>query len=317
MLSRPEVYELMLPFAPSEHGFTPVGGGQVPYIKKSAIERRFHRVVPGWELRNIYHITTQNDVVVMGGAILLSGQEFAGVGTAVVQRYTKVNGQQVEVGPYELARNTAKAFKQAASDLLPRCASVAGVGWYLREAPPQWKSKIGSEQGLREYIEFVREQMKGWNPDIGTPNLGSGAAAGADRRIGSDKPAVEPPPPPRNITPISAAKPPAAKTSEATLPLVEVSHVRVEKRSKGSHEIWLYVFSDPTGVNAAEYPVIEVKAFDAIGIDHRQWRAGYTDKPLEIELPGVYQMALEQKTSAIGNTYYVIVGEVVEGLPLR
>lgn len=183
-LSRSQLFELILPFFPGEHGFTPVGGGQVPYLKKSAIERRLFRVVPGWSLTDVEHLASENDVVALTGTLVLEGQRFTAVGTGIVQRFKKNDktGAYDPLPAYEVARNSAKAYKQADSDLLPRCAKLAGIGWYLREIPPEWKGKIGTPPGLAEYLTFVRESVKGWNPDGSTePKLGAGDAN--ERRI--------------------------------------------------------------------------------------------------------------------------------------
>lgn len=265
MLSRPEVYELMLPFATGEHGFTPVGGGNVPYIRKSAIERRFHRVTPGWSLAGVHHIATENDTVVIGGTLILAEQNFAGVGTGIVQRYKKVNGQSAEVDAYELARNTARAYKQAASDLLPRCAAIAGVGWYLREAPPQWKSKIGNEQGLREYLQFVHEQMRGWNPDNGTPNLGSGAASGAARRIGGEEPARQPEP--AKPEPFSDLEDPITKLPAGSK-RVFVREIYMQRQQKNTAK-YTYVLRCADNVNRMVYTG---DAFRAAGLNPDEWK---------------------------------------------
>lgn len=191
-LTRAQVIELMQPFTPIEHGFTPVGrDAKAPFLKKSAIERRLFRVVPGWSMVDVTHVCTENDAVIAAGALVLEGQRFAALGSGIVQRY-KSDGSPVSA--YDLARNTAKAFKQADSDLLPRAARLAGVGWYLREIPDQFKSKVGTPEGLREYLKFVAEQLRGWNPDSGSaPKLGSGAATGEDRRIGGQHPQAAPP----------------------------------------------------------------------------------------------------------------------------
>lgn len=198
-VSRTQLFELMLPFHTAEHGFTPVSGGNVPYLKKSAIERRLYRVVPGWSMERPIHVITENDVVILSGEIRYDGQVFGALGSGIITRYKKdKDGKEFPVPAYELARNTVLAYKKADSDLLPRCARVMGIGWYLREIPQEWKAKIGTGPGLAEYVAYIRDMMKNWNidaipePPIGKaaaqaehasgPRMGSGATQNGDNR---------------------------------------------------------------------------------------------------------------------------------------
>jgi len=154
--------ELLLPFAINEHGFVPQGrgndGGGNPYIIKHAIQRRLDKVAPNWSLSEPRVVMIHEDAVILSGTLTIDDQSHGDIGTGIIQRirYDK-DKKPYEITPYDLSREVAKAFKTAASDLLPRCAVHFGIGWYLRPIPASWKGKVNTPDGLKEYLNIVKE----------------------------------------------------------------------------------------------------------------------------------------------------------------
>lgn len=112
---------LRRPFQPREHGF--VNGR--PYIRKEAIRPRLSQFDRAWSISPATVVAQVDDVIVLSGALRIAGVDRYDLGTGIVQRTGRDNQA---LPPYEISRNTVRAFKTAASDLLPRCAIQFGVG---------------------------------------------------------------------------------------------------------------------------------------------------------------------------------------------
>lgn len=130
MLSDRRLAELKEPFTFAEHGFYL----HKPYILKSAIRSRLHLVDPEWSLTEPEVVTVHEDVVVMRGALVISGVKRFGVGTGNILR---ADSDGVAFTGSKLAAQVAKAYKQAASDILPRAALEFGLGNYLKNKPKE------------------------------------------------------------------------------------------------------------------------------------------------------------------------------------
>jgi hypothetical protein len=142
---------LTKPFKPSEHGF--LNGS--PYVLKSAIRRRLAEVDPTWSLGQPLHLTTENDVVVMSGSLMVCGITRHEIGTGIITRTKKdkSTGEYIDLPAYEIARNVAKAFKTAASDILPRAAVQFGVGQYLKDITPNERGQINTPDALAAWLK--------------------------------------------------------------------------------------------------------------------------------------------------------------------
>jgi len=153
--------ELLLPFAINEHGFVERWKGDTggnPYIIKHAIQRRLDKVAPNWSLSEPHIVMIHEDTVILSGTLSIDDQSHGDIGTGIIQRIRYDKGKKpYEIAPYDLSRETAKAFKSAASDLLPRCAVHFGIGWYMRLIPKSFKEKVTSTDGLKEYLTVVKE----------------------------------------------------------------------------------------------------------------------------------------------------------------
>lgn len=187
MLTPGQILELQLPFEANEHGFKPRKAndpGGAPFVYRTALERRLNKVCPGWSFSDPQLVQVLNNAVIMRATLTLEGQSHSDIGTGIIQK-PKVNRDTGEINEYELALNTANAFKQAASQCLPRCAFHFGVGWYLKDVPLNFKDRISSRDGLREYLSAVREAMERaqGRTDAAKQALGSGD----NRRIGAPK----------------------------------------------------------------------------------------------------------------------------------
>ena len=139
------------PFRVDEHGFLQ---GK-PYIKKSAIRRRLSAVDPGWSQAEPAFVTRDGDVVFYSLSLTVRGVTRSNLGSGIVQtsKTNKDTGEITEYTGFELARNVAKAHKQAASDGLPRAAETFNVGAYLKEIPPG--VKVSTPEALKAYLDKV------------------------------------------------------------------------------------------------------------------------------------------------------------------
>lgn len=165
-LSPDQIRLLKLPFAASEHRFTPQG--QV-YLIKQAIRQRIDLVDPGWQLLTPELIMHGEGVVVLRGALVICGVERYNVGTGIIQQ-AKPNEKTGEINTFLQSQFVAKAYKTAASDLLPRCALEFGVGAYLKaeavsrirtpEALASWLKNLPQPPGANGKSELA-QQMAG------------------------------------------------------------------------------------------------------------------------------------------------------------
>lgn len=128
MLSEKQIAELAKPFELKEHDFVE----KKPYLLKSAIRARLNRITPGWQLLPPELMAVDGDVVIMKGGIRIGDITRYGVGTGPILRADK-NG--VVFTGAKLMGMIAKAYKTAASDILPRAALEFGVGEYLKDKP--------------------------------------------------------------------------------------------------------------------------------------------------------------------------------------
>ncbi len=136
---------LRRPFSAHEHGF--VNGR--PYIRKDAIRRRLSQVDPGWQTLAPTVLSTADDTVVLTGALVVCGVVRYDIGTGIIMRFGRDN--KSELPPYEISRNNVRAFKTAASDLIPRCAVQFGVGEYLKNVP----RNVGDERSLADWLRSL------------------------------------------------------------------------------------------------------------------------------------------------------------------
>lgn len=138
-LTADQIKLLEKPFEKDEHGV--VSGN--PYILKSAIRRRLWQVDPNYQLGAPEFVSHDHDVIVLRGPLTVGDVTHYGMGTGIVITTKTVEKMEdgkkvsvvVELSGYEIARNMAKAYKQAASDILPRVAIQFNCGAYLAEKP--------------------------------------------------------------------------------------------------------------------------------------------------------------------------------------
>lgn len=143
MLTEKQITDLQKPFDFNEHRFSQKN----PYILKSAIRARLNRVAPGWHLLPPELVTVDGDVVIMRGGIRIGDISRYGVGTGIILR---ADTDGVVFGGAKLAGMISKAYKTAASDILPRAAIEFGIGEYLKNKPKDvnkenfagWLSKL-------------------------------------------------------------------------------------------------------------------------------------------------------------------------------
>lgn len=141
----PRLYlELTEPFAVHEHGF--VNGN--PYILKHAIERRLYTAAPGWSLSPPALLNRESRLIVLTATLTIEGQAHGALGTGIVR--------SADDGTDKYVQALATAYKTAASDLLPRCALLFGVGWYLKTMNKEQKSKASTAEGLSGYLQQIR-----------------------------------------------------------------------------------------------------------------------------------------------------------------
>lgn len=139
MLSADQIKLLEKPFEKDEHGVVQSN----PYILKSAIRRRLWQVDPNYQLGAAEFVSHDLDVIVLRGPLTVGDVTHYGMGTGIVITTKTVekieDGKKVslvvDLSGYEIARNMAKAYKQAASDILPRAAIQFNCGAYLSEKP--------------------------------------------------------------------------------------------------------------------------------------------------------------------------------------
>lgn len=176
---------LRRPFAAHEHGF--VNGR--PYLRKDAIRRRLSQVDPSWQTLAPTLLSQVDDTIVLTGALVVGGALRYDIGTGIVIRH---GSNKAELPPYEIARNTARAFKTAASDLIPRCAVQFGVGEYLKNVP----RNVVDERSLAEWLRSL-------NAPASTPPTGNGAdgrAAPMQQPTAQRPQSSGPPPRPQQAT---------------------------------------------------------------------------------------------------------------------
>lgn len=146
MLSAKQMIELEKPFGLKEHGF--LSGN--PYIFKSALRVRLFHVDPDYTTGAPELIVHDGDVVVMRGSLTIGGVTHYGIGTGTIIRpVDEKTGELLPMKPFDLARSTAKAYKQAASDILPRAALEFNCGAYLKGIPKDVK-QAGFEAWLKK-----------------------------------------------------------------------------------------------------------------------------------------------------------------------
>ncbi len=148
---RPDQQALLAkPFLFAEHAFIRNGNSAsgVVYILKSAIRNRLSQVDPAWRLSEPEFVCVDGDVVIMRGSLTVCGVTRFQIGTAIIQRADK---DGVKLEGYSLAKAVAKAYKTAATDILPRAAVEYNVGTYLKDIPQS--KKPTTETALKEYLD--------------------------------------------------------------------------------------------------------------------------------------------------------------------
>lgn len=164
-LTEQNLLTLAKPFALHEHGF--VQGN--PYLLKSAIRERLSKVDLLWTASEPEFVTMAGeDVVVYRGSITIGGVTRWGLGSGIIQRTDK-KGNPVE--GFSLAKNIAKAHKQAASDVLPRAAIEFNVGAYLKDKKPrdlpqerfaQWLAQFSGDKSTLQTEQTPGAEPKAW-----------------------------------------------------------------------------------------------------------------------------------------------------------
>lgn len=164
MVFTPEqLSKLEKPFAPGDHAFV---RGNV-YLKKQAIRRRLSEIDPGWTNTPAAKLEVSDTLIVLQGGLTVLGVTRFGIGTGIIQTTKKGDdGKPTELSAYDIALNTAKAYKTAASDLLPRCALEFGIGWYLKDMPKddRGKSTVTNMMQLTEWLKSL-SAPKHWAAD--------------------------------------------------------------------------------------------------------------------------------------------------------
>ncbi len=140
---------LEVPFALDEHDW--LQGN--PYIKKDAIRRRLNSVDPRWSLSEPQLVAVQGDIVVMSSALTVLGSIRSNIGTGLIQHAAP--DKDGVVSAYNEGKLLAKAYKAAASDLLPRCAQQFNVGWYLLNMSKGTKKLVETPAGLKRYLDSL------------------------------------------------------------------------------------------------------------------------------------------------------------------
>lgn len=125
-----------------------------PYLKKDAIRRRLTFVDPHWSLTEPRVLAQDGDLIVLTATLTVLGSARSNVGTGVIQ-HAAPDTKTGEINAFNEAKLLAKAYKSAASDLLPRCAQQFGVGWYLLNLDKAQKAKLGTPAGLRDYLDSL------------------------------------------------------------------------------------------------------------------------------------------------------------------
>lgn len=162
MLNEKQIAELGKPFDLKEHGFVQKN----PYILKSAIRNRLNRIAPGWRLGAPELLTVDGDVVVMRGAMSIGDITRYGVGTGAILR---ADSDGAVFTGTKLMAQIAKAYKSAASDILPRAALEFGIGEYLKDKPKgikepdfaAWLTKLTADPNAwtaDNTLEWLRKQ---------------------------------------------------------------------------------------------------------------------------------------------------------------
>jgi hypothetical protein len=188
-LTPSQYLELTEPFRLKEHGLKPQKDGDEggnPYLLKTALQKRLYRVAPGWEMSEPKLVTLQGDVVVMSGSLTIEGQTHGALGIGTIRHSTNGNAG-VE------AQLLSTAFKTASSDILPRCALLFGIGWYLKVIPAGWKKRVNTWEGLEAYLTEVRKVWEESQADIerAKTKLGMNETR-PERRIGGEEKKVDP-----------------------------------------------------------------------------------------------------------------------------
>lgn len=149
MLTPQQIEALARPFTPEEHAFTP---DKKPYLTKEAIRARLS-MVGQWSISKPEILTQTDSLVVLTAELTLGGETRAAIGTGIVQEVKPdANGEFPANAGYRRAVNSARAFKTAASDLLPRCAIQFNVGGYLKD--PAVKS-INNPAALANWLKTL------------------------------------------------------------------------------------------------------------------------------------------------------------------
>ncbi len=157
MLDAKAQHTLEMPFSRHEHKFIQ---GNI-YLDKQAIRRRLSLVDPNWYMTAPEFHTAMNDVIVVRGELVVCGVARSAYGTGIITTVSKNKdtGEYIPLSPFEVSRQTAKAFKSAQSDLLPRCAVQFGVGAYLTSKPTSIKDHN------RQFDEWLKSLTQDQQPE--------------------------------------------------------------------------------------------------------------------------------------------------------
>jgi hypothetical protein len=177
-LTAEQIKLLEKPFEKDEHSV--VQGN--PYILKSAIRRRLWQVDLNYQLGAPELVIHDQDVIVLRGSLTVGGVTHFGVGTGLIIRTRKdeKTGEIFDLPLYDIARNMAKAYKQAASDILPRAAIQFNCGAYLAEKPKGMSLDTLLEKlaGKKPQPESMTPAVKLWANEGAVANLMKRCAEG-------------------------------------------------------------------------------------------------------------------------------------------
>lgn len=154
MLTESQIKLLELPFRLDEHSFVQ---GNI-YIKKSAIKKRLDQVDPGWAITPPDFLMESGDVVILKGGITVAGITRYSVGTGIIVKTKKddATGEIHDLPAFEIARQTAKAYKTAMSDIVARAAMMFSIGDYLKDLP-----KTKRHEDLKPHLEKLHWAYNG------------------------------------------------------------------------------------------------------------------------------------------------------------
>lgn len=128
-LTNEQMTQLERPFTLAEHDYN---DGDQPYVRKTALRRRLRQVDPFYNMGAPELLSADDRLVIMRGSLTVGGVTVYGVG---IGKITSQKSDGTPITGSKLTNDIAKAWKQAASDILPRAAIELNCGAYLKDKP--------------------------------------------------------------------------------------------------------------------------------------------------------------------------------------